>query len=117
MLRALLMREPPLTRSNVLLEEDLRARLGDLGVAKLVGNATLSLAGFCTITHAGLMPGCTALFITLVLPAVTRAGVGYWAALPEPWHHIVPSSLLQHPSSSWGLRAVLPRTCTALTSC
>ena len=116
MVRALLIREAPLPRSNVLLEEDLRARLGDLGVAKLVGNATHSLAGFCTITHAGMMPGCTALFTNLVLPAVTSAAL-FWAVLPEPWHHIVPSSLLQHPSSSWGLRAVLPRTCTALASC
>jgi hypothetical protein len=48
--------------SNVLLEEDLRACLGDLGVAQFVGSATHSLVGFCT-THEGTL---------LALPPVCR---------------------------------------------
>lgn len=42
---------PPLQAGNVLLSDDLRAALGDLGVARAVAASRGSVAGFCC-THA-----------------------------------------------------------------
>ena len=44
--------------SNVLLDSDLRACLGDMSMARMVGSKARSAAGFCC-THAGASPRCT----------------------------------------------------------